>query len=194
MKKFVAAAALLSATIAAVPASAAVTYTYVGSWHVGDGADWPTSPAVLTGQQAAAIIFGGTAVDYAISTKGIDPNNIDFMSFADGYGSGGTNLTTPVSQSFSSDVDGKGYNTFGDISAYVHDNSCFNRYGNLGAKCAASEPGSNYAFRAVNAAVPEPATWAMMILGMGAVGYAMRRRVKVSEVNFTNHVLAIAAS
>jgi hypothetical protein len=43
-------------------------------------------------------------------------------------------------------------------------------------------------------AVPEPATWAMMILGMGAVGFAMRRRIKVSEVNFTNKVRAIAAS
>jgi hypothetical protein len=28
----------------------------------------------------------------------------------------------------------------------------------------------------VNGAVPEPATWAMMILGLGAVGYAIRRR------------------
>jgi hypothetical protein len=28
------------------------------------------------------------------------------------------------------------------------------------------------------AAVPEPATWALMILGMGAVGFAMRRRRK----------------
>jgi hypothetical protein len=27
-------------------------------------------------------------------------------------------------------------------------------------------------------AVPEPATWAMMILGMGAVGGAMRRRTR----------------
>lgn len=43
-------------------------------------------------------------------------------------------------------------------------------------------------------AVPEPATWAMMILGMGAVGFAMRRRIKVSEVSFTNHVRAIASS
>ena len=29
-------------------------------------------------------------------------------------------------------------------------------------------------------AVPEPASWAMMILGVGAVGYAMRRRQKVT--------------
>lgn len=30
------------------------------------------------------------------------------------------------------------------------------------------------------AAVPEPATWAMMIMGFGAVGHAMRRRQKVT--------------
>jgi hypothetical protein len=34
----------------------------------------------------------------------------------------------------------------------------------------------------------------MMILGMGAVGFAMRRRMKVSEANFTNKVRAIAAA
>ena len=33
---------------------------------------------------------------------------------------------------------------------------------------------------AIGGAVPEPATWAMMILGMGAVGFAMRRRQKVT--------------
>ena len=32
---------------------------------------------------------------------------------------------------------------------------------------------------AVSAAVPEPATWGLMILGFGAVGFAMRRRAKV---------------
>lgn len=36
---------------------------------------------------------------------------------------------------------------------------------------------------AANAAVPEPATWAMMMLGFGAVGYAMRRRGKFSPDN-----------
>ena len=35
-----------------------------------------------------------------------------------------------------------------------------------------------------NGAVPEPATWGMMILGMGAIGYAMRRKVRASEVKF----------
>ena len=35
------------------------------------------------------------------------------------------------------------------------------------------------------AAVPEPATWGMMLLGVGAVGYAMRRRAKVrTNVSF----------
>lgn len=32
--------------------------------------------------------------------------------------------------------------------------------------------------RVVSGAVPEPSTWALMILGFGAVGYAMRRRQK----------------
>lgn len=31
-------------------------------------------------------------------------------------------------------------------------------------------------------AVPEPATWAMMILGMGAIGFSLRRRMRASEV------------
>lgn len=38
----------------------------------------------------------------------------------------------------------------------------------------------------VASAVPEPATWGMMVLGMGAIGSAMRRRQKVStRVSFT---------
>lgn len=38
----------------------------------------------------------------------------------------------------------------------------------------------------VTSAVPEPATWGMMILGMGAIGIAMRRRQNVSmRVSFT---------
>jgi hypothetical protein len=33
----------------------------------------------------------------------------------------------------------------------------------------------------VEGAIPEPGTWAMMLMGFGAVGFAMRRRKPVSE-------------
>jgi hypothetical protein len=36
------------------------------------------------------------------------------------------------------------------------------------------------AFRALGTAVPEPGTWLLMILGLGAVGFAMRRRQSVT--------------
>lgn len=37
---------------------------------------------------------------------------------------------------------------------------------------------------AATGAVPEPASWAMMIFGMGAVGFAMRRRKVTTRVQF----------
>lgn len=42
------------------------------------------------------------------------------------------------------------------------------------------------------AAVPEPATWGMMILGFGVVGAAMRRRVRASEVRFETKIKRIS--
>jgi hypothetical protein len=42
--------------------------------------------------------------------------------------------------------------------------------------------------------VPEPATWAMMILGMGAVGFSMRSAKRRSEKNFDAKIKAITAS
>lgn len=42
-------------------------------------------------------------------------------------------------------------------------------------------------------AVPETATWAMMILGMGAVGYALRRAKRRSDVQFDVKIKRITA-
>ena len=36
--------------------------------------------------------------------------------------------------------------------------------------------GGSVAFQAAQSAVPEPATWGMMLLGFGAVGFSMRRK------------------
>ena len=38
------------------------------------------------------------------------------------------------------------------------------------------DEGASYSFDAVFAGVPEPATWAMMIAGLGLTGAALRRR------------------
>ena len=43
------------------------------------------------------------------------------------------------------------------------------------------------------ASVPEPAAWGMMIFGMGAIGIAMRRRVRRSNEKFDARIKAIAA-
>lgn len=39
---------------------------------------------------------------------------------------------------------------------------------------------ANYAFNFLVASVPEPATWAMMIVGFGAIGVSLRRRRKLA--------------
>ncbi len=49
-----------------------------------------------------------------------------------------------------------------NVRFYLYDDNSFDNTGGVSV--------------AVTGAVPEPASWAMMILGMGAVGFAMRRR------------------
>lgn len=44
-----------------------------------------------------------------------------------------------------------------------------------GVRSIASVPGTN-------SAVPEPGTWAMMLLGFGAIGYSMRRRRRMGPI------------
>jgi opacity protein-like surface antigen len=63
--------------------------------------------------------------------------------------------------------------------------------GNNNSAFRASYTG-NIAF-AATPAVPEPATWAMMILGMGAVGFAMRSAKRRSNVKFDAKIKAITA-
>jgi hypothetical protein len=155
MKKII--LACVAAAALAAPATAA---SFIGSWTVDSGPSWGPSSLAYTGQEAAALIFGGPASKYRISTIDSNPLNIDQLSWVSTWGgacSGGFPCGTKVAQNFKVSTAG-GYLNVGDTSAYVRDWAVGAQY-------------TNFAF-----AVPEPASWALMIVGFGLTGAAMRRR------------------
>ena len=173
----VAAVSLFGATMAS-----AVTYTYVGYWTLGDGPGWDTSPPVYSGVETAALLFGGSASNYVISTVDANPANINFSTWLDGWGDNYTYADggTPASDTYSLDTGG-GYNSNpgpdSAYSAYVADN--FNpAYG------AQNPQFVNYAF-SVSGAVPEPATWGLMLVGVGLAGAGLRAARRKARLTAT---------
>lgn len=159
--------------------ASAATYTYVGSWFVDDGPLWSdkdnagnyTTP-VLSGQEAAALIFGGNASDYVISTVSDQVADINFSAWMDGwdddytYGYSGN----PAPHDLHIDVDGDGlyaipFGTGNAYSAYVSDHSLHLQ---------------NFAFRV--SAVPIPA--AVWLFGsglLGLIGFSRRKMALASN-------------
>jgi hypothetical protein len=133
---------------------------YVGSWDLYSNGSWMSFDApILSGQDAAAYLFGGVASDYVISTQGTNVANIDFSAWYDVYGSG----IRFDAQDYRVDTGEPGiYDTDGDTSAMVEDNAR-----GLGLV--------NYAFRQA-ASVPEPLPLALMSLGLAGMALARRRR------------------
>lgn len=43
-----------------------------------------------------------------------------------------------------------------------------------------TSPGASVDYKLSTSGVPEPSTWALMILGLGAIGVAMRKRLRLS--------------
>lgn len=148
---------------------------YVGSYNVFDGPVWTSNPTVLSALEAAALIFGGSASDYAISVDSntTDPLSITHTAWLDGWGDT-TYLFTPAAETFSSAsrADG-GYDQYPSFSAYVCDHADCAAYGN---PISSGHPGysyTNYVWR-VTSAVPETGSLALMLGGLMLVAATRR--------------------
>lgn len=167
MKKILFALASIAGLAGGVPAEAALTdYSFSGALVDGtkfDGAftldDSKVSFEQLSNYHAK---LGG--VDYdRLWTLGTNYQDSFFIGFSDGVSS--FNL---------------GLNARGDMNFKILDLVI----GDLDPNTTMTFKNGDFVYGSgtlslVNAAaVPEPATWALMILGFGVVGYAMRRRPK----------------
>lgn len=133
-------AAVAAASTTLIGGASAQTYEFVGSWNVGDGPRWNAqdengnfTTQIYTAQEAAALLFGGDASDYAVSTVSDEAADINFSAWVDGWGDSATYAPAngnPAPQDFSFDIDGDGLyaSPGGDgssYSAYVSDHGTF---------------------------------------------------------------------
>jgi hypothetical protein len=79
------------------------------------------------------------------------------------------------------DGSGLGFTTVGGTSASLYFASAAQRY-----QLTTTSPfSSGYVTATATPAVPEPATWGMLLIGFGGVGFALRRRkALVAAVSF----------
>lgn len=102
---------MFAGTMLFASGSAIGTPIYVGSFNVFDGPSWQTAPVPLSARQTAALLFGGSVLDYAIS---IDSTTITHTAWLDGVGDL-QYLLTPASEDF---VQAPGSGLYDDIPAY----------------------------------------------------------------------------
>ncbi len=97
----------------------------------------------------------------------------------------GSNNLFYLSGPFFVDGNGLGFTTASGVSAnlFVTNDTAY-RVNTQGAGLLTGLVTARVSPVAITAAVPEPATWAMMLIGFGGIGVAMRRRKTVAAPQF----------
>lgn len=175
VKSIVAGFAMAAAAAVATTGTANAALTYVGSWEVDQGPSWysapPDGPLAYTGQEAAALLFGGSAADYVISTVDADPADANGMAWYSviGYVGNQGNGGSILADNYSSKYLGQYY---GPTSGYPYEdpNAAASAYVSDNAR------GSTFINYAFTTGIPEPATWTMMLVGIFGLGAALRAR------------------
>ncbi len=175
MKKVMLALASVCALASAIPAHAAaidfvVNGTFAGGQKLSGGFTFDDSKDIFKDIYNVSLTLGSvTYKDYNLV------NRTDTTTVGLGFGpisgdySSRLYLVVPATVNGSLDILSVSAGALGSASyvSYQGQNTALIESGTISVK-------------PVTAAVPEPATWALMILGFGAVGYAIRRRPKVS--------------
>ncbi|MFV0336276.1 MAG: hypothetical protein ACK5JR_19660 [Tropicimonas sp.] len=146
--------------------------TYVGTWRVDDGPYFFHGPLAYTGQEAAALLFGGLPSDYLISTMGNNADNIDYKAWYSVIGAGAWKLPQDYDVALPS---GQYYDGWDGYDSTWPDNAA-SAYVKDGAKGWYYR---NYAFRidpVVPESVPLPASLPMAAGGFGLLMLVRRRR------------------
>jgi len=178
------AAAVASLTLGSTGAHAAVTVTSSSGYTDPQGnpcspvcGTAPANQAVATNAAGGSIVFGQNPSGLSFDTSFIFNNDVaGFYNIDLGTSTGGLlfNLVTVMG--------GGTTTTFAPPSTSLIQQFGITLLGNTNytVRIAGTSPVASGEFHGgitvVNGAVPEPATWAMMLLGFGAMGLSMRRR------------------
>jgi hypothetical protein len=185
MRIAVSSLALAAALIAAAPASAATfLFTYSGTnatngAFTATGTITTTNTTTLVNGRAAYTITGITGTRNGSAITGLVPAGTDFGGVAiDNYLYASTPFLTDA---------GFGFTVAGTTNLYnpYYFSGAYQEYVRTAAGADfQNTSGVTFTLTQVGAAVPEPATWGMMILGFGMIGAASRSRKVKTSVKF----------